>query len=107
MRPSVRVLFEEVGGSKQAEAVFTQPRHPYSKALLSATLAADPDAGGQRLVLQGEVPSPINPPSGCRFHPRCRYATEICAQQEPPLVEHGAAGHLAACHHPLNVGAPD
>jgi oligopeptide/dipeptide ABC transporter ATP-binding protein len=50
------------------------------------------------------VPSPIAPPPGCRFHPRCRYATEICQLQEPPLVPHGAEGHEAACHHPLNVG---
>jgi peptide/nickel transport system ATP-binding protein/oligopeptide transport system ATP-binding protein len=48
------------------------------------------------------VPSPIAPPSGCRFHPRCRYATEICSQVEPPLTDYGN-GHLAACHHPLNV----
>jgi len=47
------------------------------------------------------VPSPIMPPSGCRFHPRCRYATEICAKEEPPLVEHSSNGHMAACHHPL------
>ena len=48
------------------------------------------------------MPSPINPPSGCRFHPRCRYATDICSEIEPPLVDYGN-GHLAACHHPLNV----
>ena len=53
-------------------------------------------------MLEGDVPSPIQPTSGCRFHPRCRYATEICAQQEPPLVEHAPNGHLAACHHPLS-----
>ena len=58
----------------------------------------------ERIVLEGDVPSPISPPSGCRFHPRCRYATEICALEEPPLRPHGG-GHLAACHHPLNVGA--
>ncbi|MDX6562566.1 MAG: peptide/nickel transport system ATP-binding protein, partial [Gaiellales bacterium] len=52
----------------------------------------------------GDVPSPINPPSGCHFHPRCRYATAICATDEPPLVPR-ASGHLAACHHPLNVGS--
>jgi oligopeptide/dipeptide ABC transporter ATP-binding protein len=55
-------------------------------------------------VLRGDVPSPIDRPTGCRFHPRCRYATEVCAQVEPPLVDYGG-GHLAACHHPRNVDA--
>ncbi len=54
-------------------------------------------------MLTGDVPSPINPPSGCHFHPRCRYATDICAIEEPPLVAH-VSGHLAACHHPQNLG---
>jgi len=58
-----------------------------------------------QFVLEGDVPSPIVRPSGCRFHPRCRYATKICAQQEPPLAEYGG-GHMAACHHPLNIGVP-
>jgi oligopeptide/dipeptide ABC transporter ATP-binding protein len=64
----------------------------------------DPDLAEkrERIVLEGDVPSPINPPSGCRFHPRCRYATEICHQVEPPLVDYGNS-HFAACHHPLNV----
>ena len=64
----------------------------------------DPDLAEkrERIVLEGDVPSPIDPPSGCRFHPRCRYATEICSQVEPPLTDYGN-GHLAACHHPLNV----
>ena len=64
----------------------------------------DPDLSErrERIVLQGDVPSPINPPSGCRFHPRCRYMTDICKDVEPPLVDYGR-GHLAACHHPLNV----
>ncbi len=57
-------------------------------------------------MLEGDVPSPIVPPPGCRFHPRCRYATAICAREEPPLIEQGSSGHLAACHHPLNVGIP-
>ena len=57
-------------------------------------------------MLEGDVPSPISPPSGCRFHPRCRYATEICTQTEPPLVVHGSPGHLAACHHPLSLSQP-
>ena len=61
----------------------------------------------ERIVLEGDVPSPITPPSRCRFHPRCRYATEICAQEEPPLVQHGTAGHMAACHHPLDTNITD
>jgi oligopeptide/dipeptide ABC transporter ATP-binding protein len=87
-----------------AEELYLQPIHPYSEALLSAVPIPDPDLSEQRerIVLQGDVPSPINPPSGCRFHPRCRYMTDICKQVEPPLVEYGR-GHLAACHHPLNV----
>jgi oligopeptide/dipeptide ABC transporter ATP-binding protein len=67
----------------------------------------DPDisARRQRIVLEGDVPSPISPPSGCRFHPRCRYATTICTTDEPPLTQRGSLGHLAACHHPLNSDA--
>jgi oligopeptide transport system ATP-binding protein len=87
-----------------AQALYARPIHPYTEALLSAVPIPDPAeaARRERIVLEGDVPSPINPPSGCRFHPRCRYATEICSQVEPPLVDH-ADGHLAACHHPLNV----
>ncbi|MDR0342267.1 MAG: dipeptide/oligopeptide/nickel ABC transporter ATP-binding protein, partial [Nocardiopsaceae bacterium] len=81
----------------------------YTEALLSAVPVPDPQLSEQReqIVLEGDVPSPISPPSGCRFHPRCRHATEICAQQEPPLIEHATGGglpHLAACHHPLSTG---
>jgi oligopeptide/dipeptide ABC transporter ATP-binding protein len=87
-----------------AEELYTRPIMPYTEALLSAVPIPDPDLSDkrERIVLQGDVPSPIHPPSGCRFHPRCRYATEICSQVEPPLVDYGN-GHLAACHHPLNV----
>ena len=91
-----------------AEELYQRPVHPYTEALLSAVPVPDPDlsAKRERIVLEGDVPSPISPPSGCRFHPRCRYATEVCATDEPPLVAHGS-GHLAACHHPLNVaGTP-
>jgi oligopeptide/dipeptide ABC transporter ATP-binding protein len=87
-----------------AEELYTRPIMPYSEALLSAVPIPDPDlaAKRERIVLEGDVPSPINPPSGCRFHPRCRYATDVCKEIEPPLVDYGN-GHLAACHHPLNV----
>jgi oligopeptide transport system ATP-binding protein len=87
-----------------AEELYTRPIMPYTEALLSAVPIPDPDLAEkrERIVLEGDVPSPINPPSGCRFHPRCRYATEVCSQIEPPLVDYGN-GHLAACHHPLNV----
>jgi oligopeptide/dipeptide ABC transporter ATP-binding protein len=89
-----------------AEELYQRPIMPYTEALLSAVPVPDPDLAEkrERIVLEGDVPSPINPPSGCRFHPRCRYATQICQDVEPPLVDYGN-GHLAACHHPLNVDA--
>jgi oligopeptide/dipeptide ABC transporter ATP-binding protein len=87
-----------------AEELYQRPIMPYTEALLSAVPIPDPDLSEQRerIVLQGDVPSPISPPSGCRFHPRCRYMTDICREIEPPLTDYGN-GHLAACHHPLNV----
>jgi oligopeptide transport system ATP-binding protein len=87
-----------------AAELYERPIMPYTEALLSAVPIPDPDKSDQRerIVLRGDVPSPVDPPSGCRFHPRCRYMTEICARVEPPLVDYGR-GHLAACHHPLNV----
>jgi oligopeptide transport system ATP-binding protein len=88
-----------------AEELYLRPIHPYTEALLSAVPIPDPDLSERRaqIVLEGDVPSPISPPSGCRFHSRCRYATDLCSQEEPPLVAHGSQGHLAACHHPLNT----
>jgi oligopeptide transport system ATP-binding protein len=93
-----------------ADRLYEQPIHPYTEALLSAIPAIDTDDGGgpaqrERIVLEGEVPSPIDPPSGCRFHPRCRYATEICRVEQPPLADFGD-GRLAACHHPLGGVTP-
>jgi dipeptide transport system ATP-binding protein len=75
-------------GSRQA--IFGNPQHPYTRALLSATPIADPDAKKERIVLQGEVPSPFNPPSGCPFHPRCPLAEAKCRAERPPLeIKHG------------------
>jgi peptide/nickel transport system ATP-binding protein len=91
-----------------AEELYERPVHPYTEALLSAVPIPDPDLSESRqhIVLEGDVPSPISPPTGCRFHPRCRYATEICKTTEPPLNQHGSPGHVAACHHPLNMAVP-
>jgi oligopeptide transport system ATP-binding protein len=86
-----------------AEELYRRPIMPYTEALLSAAPPPDPATRkGSRVVLRGDVPSAIAPPQGCRFHPRCRYATDVCREREPPLVDYGG-GHLAACHHPLNV----
>ncbi len=82
-------------------SLYTRPRHPYTTALLSAVPIPDTrrKVHRERIRLQGDVPSPIDPPSGCRFHTRCWKATEVCSTTEPPLAEM-APGHRAACHHP-------
>jgi peptide/nickel transport system ATP-binding protein len=88
--------------------LFSNPRHPYTEALLSAIPQPDPDLRMQRIILPGEVASPANPPGGCYFHPRCRYAKQIC-QEEPPPWEECSPGHFVACHraHELElVGIP-
>ncbi len=77
--------------------LFFAPRHPYTEALLSAVPTPDPDHRGTRIFLAGEVPDASNPPTGCHFHPRCRYAVEACRTTVPPLVEL-APGHQVACH---------
>jgi len=77
--------------------LFDSPLHPYTQALLSAIPVPDPDAKKVRILLQGDLPSPINPPSGCRFRTRCRYAKDICAEKEPPLIDVDCE-HYVACH---------
>ncbi|HZU60806.1 MAG TPA: ABC transporter ATP-binding protein, partial [Solirubrobacteraceae bacterium] len=91
-----------------AKELYVKPIHPYTDALLAAIPIPDPNENRarERIVVGGEPPNPINPPSGCRFHTRCPRATEVCKQVEPPLVEY-PGGHLAACHHPLSVSDSD
>ncbi|HEY7486401.1 MAG TPA: dipeptide ABC transporter ATP-binding protein [Streptosporangiaceae bacterium] len=85
-------------------ALYERPRHPYTKALLSAASVADPDLARkrERILLTGEVPSPVQPPPGCRFHPRCPSARDRCAREEPPLPERG---DRVACHFPVDTGS--
>ena len=77
--------------------LYQNPLHPYSQALLSAVPIPDPEVQRKKIVLQGDVPSPINPPSGCSFHTRCPECKAVCSQQEPPLHDIGD-GHWVACH---------
>ena len=85
-----------------ADEVYEKPIHPYTVSLLSAVPIPDPrrNAAREHVVLEGDVPSPANPPAACRFHTRCPRATEICSELEPPLVNYGN-DHWAACHHPV------
>ena len=77
--------------------LFDKPLHPYTRALFSAALPSHPDVEQEEIMLTGEVPSPINPPSGCRFHPRCPFAVARCSEEEPQLRE-VAPGHVVSCH---------
>lgn len=79
------------------QALYDNPLHPYTQALLSAIPIPDPTLTRERVILEGDVPSPINPPSGCRFHTRCPVAKDICKQEEPVFADVGG-GHFVACH---------
>jgi oligopeptide transport system ATP-binding protein len=79
------------------DEIFTKPLHPYTQALISAVPIPDPDKKSKRMILSGEVPSPISPPDACRFHPRCPFATEICSRVAPPLIE-VKREHWVSCH---------
>jgi oligopeptide/dipeptide ABC transporter ATP-binding protein len=84
----------------ERDELFANPRHPYTEALLSAVPVPDPTQRKERIVLQGDLPNPANPPSGCHFHTRCPYVQDICRQTAPLLQQH-EEGHFAACHFPL------
>jgi peptide/nickel transport system ATP-binding protein len=88
------------------ESLYGKPMHPYTNALMSAVPVPDPKRRTQRkrILLTGDVPSPISPPPGCRFHTRCWKATEVCRTTEPPLAAL-RTGHQVACHHPENASA--
>src|SRR5690606_3584860 len=84
------------------DLLYADPLHPYTQALMSAIPVPDPTYKRQRIILEGDVPSPLNPPAGCRFHTRCPIAFDLCSQEEPAFKDYGG-GHYAACHW-LEVG---
>ncbi len=85
-----------------SDTIFTGPSHPYSRALLTSTPVVDPRLRGEKIRLKGELPSPLNPPSGCAFHKRCPFATDLCAQERPELRTF--SGRQVACHHAETIG---
>ncbi|GAA4618035.1 dipeptide ABC transporter ATP-binding protein [Actinoallomurus liliacearum] len=98
----------KIAENAEAEELYAKPRHPYTNALLSAASIADPDEAEkrERIILTGDVPSPIKPPPACRFHPRCPKAQALCSTEEPTLIAHEGdiADHLTACHFPVQIG---
>ena len=104
-----RVAVMNLGGIVEtavADALFAAPRHPYSRALLSAIPVPKPHAKRSRIVLEGEMPSALNPPAGCRFHTRCPYVIERCRTEIPPLLTDDT-GHATACHRTAELPAPE
>jgi peptide/nickel transport system ATP-binding protein/oligopeptide transport system ATP-binding protein len=104
-----RVAVMNLGGiveTAAAGALFAAPRHPYSRALLSAIPVPKPQAKRSRIVLEGEMPSALNPPAGCRFHTRCPYVIARCRTEIPPLLADGT-GHATACHRTAELPAPE
>lgn len=97
-RVAVMYLGEIVELAASSE-LFDRPLHPYTQALISAVPVPDVDHKGSRIILPGEVPSPINPPPACRFHPRCPYATDICKEVVPKFEDRLVKGHYVSCHH--------
>ncbi len=87
------------------DTTYTRPEHPYTHALISALPIPNPEFVRERVILSGDIPSPVNIPSGCRFRTRCPYVKDICAQQEPPL-ESRRPGHLVSCHFDLKLSSP-
>ena len=84
-----------------SEQLFSHPLHPYTEALLLAIPTTDLERRKQIVPLEGDIPSPVKPPKGCKFHTRCKYATDVCREVVPDFVE-AAPGHFVACHHPLD-----
>ena len=102
---TVRYMCDKVGvmylgrlvEEAETEELFDNPLHPYTRALMSAALPSHPDTKREEIILTGEVPSPVNPPTGCHFHPRCPSRFEPCADVEPTLTE-PTPGHKVVCH---------
>ena len=86
----------------ESQELFDRPRHPYTEALMNAIPTTDIENNRKIEVLEGDIPSPVNPPKGCKFHTRCKYCTEICEHMDPPLVE-CSPNHFVACHHMLGA----
>jgi oligopeptide transport system ATP-binding protein len=106
MSNSVGVMYlGKLMESAPKDVVYRRPEHPYTHALISALPIPNPALSRNRVVLTGDVPSPVNIPSGCRFRTRCPHATDFCAQEEPPLKAR-QPGHLVSCHYDLKLSAP-